>query len=313
MIHFATRHFERDEREQAWGDMLAAHCGPFEIKAFHDFDARMERDRVGDLHCARIVQNARYMRRSRRELQVTHQDYYYVMLQVAGQSRISQGGNEADMAPGNVLVLDSARALSMEYRGKNAHLCVHVPRTLLDLHGGRSPRIGEKLPGLSALLVGSLMQTAIANASALDEAHHQAMQESLLAVIRAALVSTSEGSPQDVAVAGGSRAVVQMVREYINQNLHSERLSPSSIARAHGMSVRHIHRLFKGSETSLAGLVRRSRLERCAADLRDATLRGVSVTEIAFRWGFNDSAHFSRAFKSEFGQTPRDYRAAAVG
>jgi AraC-like DNA-binding protein len=32
------------------------------------------------------------------------------------------------------------------------------------------------------------------------------------------------------------------------------------------------------------------------------------LTRIAFRWGFNDSAHFSRAFTAEYGVTPREYR-----
>ncbi|MDD5581131.1 MAG: AraC family transcriptional regulator [Methylobacter sp.] len=29
---------------------------------------------------------------------------------------------------------------------------------------------------------------------------------------------------------------------------------------------------------------------------------------MAFRWGFNDSAHFSRVFKQQFGCSPREFR-----
>jgi len=36
------------------------------------------------------------------------------------------------------------------------------------------------------------------------------------------------------------------------------------------------------------------------------------VTEIAFRWGFKDSAHFSRAFKREFGISPSEVRRVAL-
>jgi AraC-like DNA-binding protein len=55
--------------------------------------------------------------------------------------------------------------------------------------------------------------------------------------------------------------------------------------------------------------VRRERLARCLEDLRRPT--GGSVTEIAFRWGFRDAAHFARVFKREYGQSPSDARAAA--
>jgi AraC-like DNA-binding protein len=59
--------------------------------------------------------------------------------------------------------------------------------------------------------------------------------------------------------------------------------------------------------------VRKLRLARCAADLRSAASDGTGITDIAFRWGFNDSAHFSKAFRAEFGQSPRDYRARHRG
>jgi hypothetical protein len=41
--------------------------------------------------------------------------------------------------------------------------------------------------------------------------------------------------------------------------------------------------------------VRRRRLLRCRAELDGADTEA-SITEIAYRWGFNDSAHFSRLF-----------------
>jgi AraC-like DNA-binding protein len=37
-------------------------------------------------------------------------------------------------------------------------------------------------------------------------------------------------------------------------------------------------------------------------------LRDKSITQIAFSWGFNNAAHFSRCFKTRFGATPSDYR-----
>jgi AraC-like DNA-binding protein len=46
------------------------------------------------------------------------------------------------------------------------------------------------------------------------------------------------------------------------------------------------------------------RLKACYRELSQARLTE-TVTEVAFRWGFNDAAHFSRSFKEAFGTTPR--------
>ena len=36
------------------------------------------------------------------------------------------------------------------------------------------------------------------------------------------------------------------------------------------------------------------------------------VGEVAARWGFPDAAHFSRAFRAEFGEPPSAVRARAI-
>ena len=46
-------------------------------------------------------------------------------------------------------------------------------------------------------------------------------------------------------------------------------------------------------------------------DLADLRLCERSITEIAFAWGFNDAAHFSRAFSNAFGLSPTRFRAMA--
>jgi AraC-like DNA-binding protein len=75
------------------------------------------------------------------------------------------------------------------------------------------------------------------------------------------------------------------------------------------MSLRVLHVLFEDTGESVAGLIRRERLARCWCDLERPS--GGAVTEIAFRWGFKDSAHFSRAFKREFGISPTEVRRSA--
>ena len=63
-----------------------------------------------------------------------------------------------------------------------------------------------------------------------------------------------------------------------------------------------IHRLLQLVDGQVAGR------PRVRADLEDPRQRARSITEIALRWGFNDSAHFSRTFRARFGLSPRAVR-----
>jgi AraC-like DNA-binding protein len=46
-------------------------------------------------------------------------------------------------------------------------------------------------------------------------------------------------------------------------------------------------------------------------DLTDPAHSHLLISDICFRWGFIDAAHFSRAFHNAFGVSPRDFRRAA--
>jgi len=57
-----------------------------------------------------------------------------------------------------------------------------------------------------------------------------------------------------------------------------------------------------------------ARLIHCVdTDLASAAHRHLSISEICFRWGFNDAAHFSRSFGAEYGMTPREFRQKQLG
>lgn len=52
-----------------------------------------------------------------------------------------------------------------------------------------------------------------------------------------------------------------------------------------------------------------SRGDRCTSQ-PTPTLNTGNLSEIAYRVGFSDQAHFSRSFKRHFGMTPSEYREA---
>ena len=61
------------------------------------------------------------------------------------------------------------------------------------------------------------------------------------------------------------RALVLSVRAFIEQRLDDPGLSPATIAAAHHVSLRALHKLFEGERTTVAALIRERRLEQIGA------------------------------------------------
>lgn len=100
----------------------------------------------------------------------------------------------------------------------------------------------------------------------------------------------------------------QEIRNFVLSNLQNPSLSPRYIADALNMSLSQVHRAFRNDEFTVSAWIRYQRLQSCRQMLSDPAFKHLSITEICYRWGFNDSAHFCRAFQREFGVRPSDIR-----
>jgi AraC family transcriptional activator of tynA and feaB len=120
----------------------------------------------------------------------------------------------------------------------------------------------------------------------------------------------------DLETRGPMRATLrERAKAYIGRHIREADLSVDKIAAALGCSKRYLHLVFNAGEETVSEYVWRRRLEGCRAELSDPALR-LTLTQIAHAWGFNSSAHFSRAFKERYGIPPSAHRlqgsAAAV-
>ncbi len=111
----------------------------------------------------------------------------------------------------------------------------------------------------------------------------------------------------------GAGAVLPEVRpasplDYVRRNLSDPALTTATIARATGLSPRGVQKSFaRQINQTPTAYISEQRLARAATLLSAAGKR--SVTDVAYEVGFNDSAFFTRCFRSRYGMTPRDWRA----
>lgn len=96
--------------------------------------------------------------------------------------------------------------------------------------------------------------------------------------------------------------------QHIDNHLSDPELSLGTVADQCHVSARYVQKLFETSGDSFLHYLRIRRLERCRCELGNPEYDHLSVSDICYRWGFNDAAHFSRVFRKAFGMTPREYR-----
>jgi acetamidase/formamidase/AraC-like DNA-binding protein len=103
-------------------------------------------------------------------------------------------------------------------------------------------------------------------------------------------------------------AILHRLCQTIERKLDDPDLTPARVAEAEGISERYMQKLFEGSGSSFTHYLRERRLQRTSAELSNPAEAHHSISEIAYRNGFSDSAHFSRAFRNRFGLSPREFR-----
>jgi acetamidase/formamidase/AraC-like DNA-binding protein len=163
-------------------------------------------------------------------------------------------------------------------------------------------------PGGFGDLFARIMETAARHLETLTDAEWSATAQSLAELLPILLRPTPTPAADLNAGTASKAATLHRLCQTIERRLDDPELSPAKVAAAEGISERYLQKLFGGTGSSFTHYLRERRLQRTCADLSAPAKANLSISEIAFRAGFNDSAHFSRAFRHRFGVSPREFR-----
>ncbi|MFI9150101.1 helix-turn-helix domain-containing protein [Streptomyces sp. NPDC053367] len=272
------------------------------------FRGRITAGRLGGVRTASIEADAHRAARTPTLISGSDEAYLTAAVQTSGTATLVQDGRHTVVGEGDLVVYDTARPYALDYPERFSSRQVQVPRRALALPEEKVRRVCgmvlDTMGGPGAVLRPFLTRlTASAHAYTPTEAGRIAS-----GVVD--LFTTLVASAGTATAAETSRAeLVQRVRDHIDRCLGDPGLSPESVARAHHISVRYLHRLFEEEGTTVARLIRRRRLEECARELTVPGRPAATVSEVARRWGFANPGHFSRVFRGAYGFTPRQWRA----
>lgn len=232
-------------------------------------------------------------------------------IQGTGRGIIMQDGKEAVLEAGEFALLDSGRPYSVLYDGESSSQVLQFPRHLLRLPDDAVEELSVMPFSKDNPLTKAVTNFATECSQALlklPEPVSRRLTGNLIDLI--GTVIASELYTADSILATDKKRRREAVVGFIEEHLGDAGLDPQTIAAANFMSVRALHQLFEGTGDTVASTVRSLRLERCRLDLENPAQATTSISSIATRWGFVDSAHFSRAFRRAYGTTPSKWRAA---
>ncbi|MDQ0371271.1 helix-turn-helix domain-containing protein [Catenuloplanes indicus] len=263
-----------------------------------DFRAGVRGRDLGPLRLTELVTPAGECFRDARAVRESDVTMWQIDVMARGSVRVEHGGGDTVLGPADLMLIDPVRPVRFAST-ESRHVTMMVPRTALRLGARVADRLaGVRIPGdsgpgaLVSALARDMTRTLGGPLRADQETRSAAAVIELLSVALSARLGDPHPAPDE--------ALRDRITGYIEARLPDPRLTPATVAAAHHMSVRRLHRLFEDEPLTVAALIRTRRLERCHADL---AVSGRTVTAVASRWGFPDPAHFSRLFKATYGYT----------
>ncbi|MGY4099347.1 AraC-like ligand-binding domain-containing protein [Nocardia sp. R16R-3T] len=278
-----------------------------------DFRGFIRTTSLGSVRLAEVVASAHAVRRTPKTIRISDPGFYKVGLQVRGYCVLTQADREAALTPGDFAIYDTTKPYQLSFDDRFHMLVMMFPRELLRVPAtGIAELTGRRISGRQGL--GALVSPFVhgLGSRVFDTSPTAAihLNDAVLDVLAAAFAEQLELT-DSLSLETRHSALRFRIGAFIEEHLPDPDLDVAMVARAHHVSVRHLQKIFEASGSTAGGWIRERRLEQCRRDLLAGRHRHLPVAAIGARWGFPDSAHFSRVFKSHFGVTPGQYRSAA--
>lgn len=302
-------------RVAAWNDLYSSRMSRVEFTPGDQgkFDAELSIGKIGPVKLAQLSVDRCSIERTRRHLTQSPRLYSF-LLQASGSSVFCHYGHEARLSEGDFVLCDTGMPHYWNTTGPSVTVMVRVtpevlreylpsPEQFCGQHLGRAVGVTHT----AAAMVRSLTQQADFGTRREYEAR---VARYLLEMIS---ISYTMGFDCRTSASAAAWRRRNDVIRYIEDHLHDPSLTAESVADGVHLSPRHLRTIFAASGEKVSAYILRRRLEECARKIRDPAWSGQTLMKIAFAWGFNSAAHFTRSFRDQFGVSPREYRRGMTG
>jgi AraC-like DNA-binding protein len=311
---FSTAGLPESRKLRFWNEMACDLFSHSEVRAPDPprFDGSVRKVQAGPLSLANINCSASHFRRTKQHIAHGSEPGYSLIAPVHREFMLkTEFGKEITVRTGDVFLMDMAHCYESVNVADLRFLNVHVPRRIFEEHVNGAQQCVEHFltrdSVVARILVGVLhsLYREITDTDTGDLPDN--FGHSLLEIIAASYQPTARSS-----VARGPQARARRYRSYIDEHVMDCGLRPAVVASHFQVSERYLRMILKADGETFSTYVLKHRLTLGAEKLCDPKADHKTVMDIAFEVGFVNAAHFSEAFRAQFGVSPSQYRRGVV-
>jgi AraC-like DNA-binding protein len=310
--HFSTDALPPAHRLDAWASTLEQSFGRIEVLKTCDdpvLRACYRCTERGAMRFNAMVYGGAGLARTARSVATDATERYTLTMPNAGRLVVLHDGVERVLEPGHVYLFNHSVPYATQPRDTYGTTSIGLAAEVLRRRiPSLAPFYDLPLTGDSAT-AGQLLRSFAGHLAeaATRWSEHEFLRLGDQMIDLVALLMVQRAAP---ASAETSARIAHRERalEYIRTNAAEDELNPGAVARACVISLSYLHQLFREGDRSVEATITEERLQLARRKLLDPACGHMSVASVCYESGFNDSAHFSRAFKRRFGATPGEVR-----
>lgn len=211
-------------------------------------------------------------------------------------------------APGHVMLCDlSQPSVHESTDGRSIQLV--IPRELVKEAGLDIARLhGTSLGSAASHMFASHLINIHNMIEGLPLSEGRRIEQTIMDMLVLAICAS--GHHEELAVTAMHSTAMMRAQREIEMNLGSSLLTATNLCRKLKVSRSTLHRMFE-ADGGVQAYIRNARLDAAKSALL-APIGNSRIVDIAERFGFSDSAHFSRLFRDRFGDTPSALKSAEL-
>jgi len=305
---WSTDAFDDRRRMSRWSDVVSRHMTEMDVGSDNPrhYRAQWQQSDLGPVQLNFIAAMPQHITRTPAMVARSAGHSYELIYLRRGRLTIRYRDRDENAGPGEFALLRNAEPYEFICPEQSEALTVHLEdrwlRRWLPDADCFSPAAHKARNAWGAPLAAALGALADHGVQA------AALPREVLADQLGSLLALLAG-PAGCALNRPRRQLLARLRGLLGECFAETDLDPAALARAAGISTRHLHGTFARAGTSFGRELMSLRLRHGESLLRDGRYASHPVNEIAYLAGFADPSHFARRFRARYGSSPAAYRA----